>query len=159
MDVHNSNLTSCCHISLPCIMNIVINANHQRSQPTHSHCTMCQYVECHHLILILILLLLMLHRPGRPSGVDPPHHTIKLLHFVLFHIVTCYAKSMVSRIHVNTAKLCNITCTLVAIGVICSLERTNIGIKLTFMTKYQKCHTNHVQILGVYHKLRDPLYM
>ena len=35
-----------------------------------------------------------------------------------FHSVTCYTKSMVSRIHVNTTKLHNITCTLVATSVI-----------------------------------------
>ena len=35
-----------------------------------------------------------------------------------FHSVTCYTKSIVSRIHVNTTKLRNITCTLVATCVI-----------------------------------------
>jgi hypothetical protein len=110
-------------------MNLVINANHQRSQPTHLHCAMCQYVESHLLILILILLLMPLvacwcmympHRLGRPSGVDhtTPHHTIKMLHFVLFHNVTCYTNPLVSCIHVNTTKLRNITCTLAATGVI-----------------------------------------
>ena len=38
--------------------------------------------------------------------------------FVLLHNVTCYTKSIVSRIHGNTTKLHNITCTLVATGVI-----------------------------------------
>ena len=38
--------------------------------------------------------------------------------FVLFHSVTCYTNFVVSCIHVNTAKLHNITCTLVATGVI-----------------------------------------
>ena len=41
-----------------------------------------------------------------------------MLHFVLFRGVTCYTNSTASRIHVNTTKLYNITCTLVAIGVI-----------------------------------------
>ena len=54
-----------------------------------------------------------------------PHHTIRMLHFVLFHSVTCYTNPTVTRIHVNTTKLRNITCTLVATGVILqSLECT-----------------------------------
>ena len=121
----SSNLSPYCHISLPYITNFVISANHQR--PTPSHCAMCRYVECHLLILILLPLLMPLvecwcmhmpHRPGRPSGVDHMHHTIQMLHFVLFHSVTCYTNSIVSHMHVNTTKFCNITCTLVATGVI-----------------------------------------
>ena len=41
-----------------------------------------------------------------------PHHTIKMLHFVLFHSVTCYTNSLVSRIRVNTTKLHTIMCTI-----------------------------------------------
>ena len=105
----------------------VINANHQRSQPTLLHCATCQYVECHLLILILLLLLLLplvecwcmhpLHRLGRQSKVD---HTTPfyMLHFVWFHSVTCYTNSLVSRIHVNITKLRNITCTSIASSVI-----------------------------------------
>ena len=47
-----------------------------------------------------------------------PHHTIEMLHFVSFHSVTHYIESIVSRIHVPTTELRNITCTLVATGVI-----------------------------------------
>jgi hypothetical protein len=111
---------------------LVINANHQRSQPTPSQYTMCQYVECHLLILFLILLPLVecwcMHMPHRREGQvkwTTPHHTIKMLHFVSFHNVTCYTNSIVSRIHVNNTNLHNITCTLVAKGVILrSLECT-----------------------------------
>ena len=42
--------------SLPCIMGFAIDANHQRSQLTPTHCTTCQCVEC--LLLIVIILLL-----------------------------------------------------------------------------------------------------
>ena len=55
--------------------------------------------------------------PGK-AKCNGPHHTIKMLQFVLFRGVTCYTNSTASRIHVNTTKLYDITCTLVAIGVI-----------------------------------------
>jgi hypothetical protein len=100
----------------------------QRSQPTPSHCVMCQYVDsvssCSCLVLLFLMLLVecwcMLCYITREGQVEwtTPHHTIIMLHFVLFHRVTCYTNSLVSRIHVNTTKLHNITCTLVATGVI-----------------------------------------
>ena len=54
-----------------------------------------------------------------------PHHTIQMLHFVLIRSVPCYTNSLVSHIHAKQYKLRNITCTLVAAGVILrSLECT-----------------------------------
>ena len=81
---------------------------------------MCHYVECHLLMLILLLRLMplvecwcmhILHCMGRSSGVE---HTTSLK--CCTHNVTCYIDSIVSRIHVNTTKPRNITCTLVSTG-------------------------------------------
>ena len=96
-----------------------------------------KHVGCHLLMLMLMLILFLMplvecwcmhmpHFPGRPSGVD--HTTpFKMWHFVLFHSVTCYTNSLVSHIHVNNIKLCNITSTLVATSVtLWSLECTTM---------------------------------
>ena len=40
-----------------------------------------------------------------------------IIRFVLFHHVTCYTDSLLSRIHVNTTELMNIMCTFVATSV------------------------------------------
>jgi hypothetical protein len=69
-----------------------------------------------------------------------PHHTIKMLHFVVFHNITCYTNSIVTCIHVNTKKLHNITCTLVATSVIlwrleCNLSHTQVFIVLRRRSK------------------------
>jgi hypothetical protein len=61
--------------------------------------------------------------------------------FVLFHNVACYTNSIASRIHVNTTKIRNITCTLVATGVIIrSLECTKSGVMLS-KTSFLTCPT------------------
>ena len=102
---------------------LVMNANHQRIQPTLSPCAMCQHVECHLFFLFSFFFLCHLLNVGAfichitwEGQVEwtTPHYTIKMLHFVLFHNVTCYTISIVSRIHINITKLRNITCTLVA---------------------------------------------
>jgi hypothetical protein len=135
-------------------MNFFINANHRRCQPTPSHCAMCQHVECHLLILLILLLMTLvacwcMHiyatspRKAKWSG---PHHTIKRLHFVLFHSVTCYTKSIISCIQVNTTKLHNITCALVATGVILRSLECN---RLKFKTSGKLTH--HLRgIYGMY---------
>ena len=128
--VQFSNFTCYCHISLPYITICVINASHQRSQPTPSHCAMCQYVE--YLLLLFLLLLPLVkcwcmhmpHRQERPSGLD---HTNGGKRRMYSNSIVSHAPliSIASCIHVNTSELRNITCTLVAASVILrSLECT-----------------------------------
>ena len=75
MDVHSLNLPPCRHIFLPYIMGFVIKAIHQRIQTTRSHASHCH--QCHYC---------------HYYNVD----------FVLFHNVTRYINSLLSRIPVNT---------------------------------------------------------
>ena len=128
-------------------MKFIIKANHQRSQPTRSYYAMCPHVKCYLLILIFILLFMPLlnvgacvcHITREGHGVDHdsvgdvrtnsncPH-----ISFVLFHNVVCYTNSIASHIHVNTTKIRNIKCTLVATSVILqSLECTKSGVMLS----------------------------
>jgi hypothetical protein len=102
---------------------------------------MCQHVErlCFFPSLFILCHLLnvgacICHivRKGQVEWTTPHHttpfHTIEMLHLVLFHSVTCYTNSTVSCIHVNTTKLHNIICTLVATCVILrSLECTRLS--------------------------------
>ena len=121
------NLTPYCHISFPYITKLCHQCKPSKKS-THTftlrHVSICgvspsysyssisySYVTCWMLVHAYATLL----GKAKWSG---PHHTIKMLHFVLFHSVTCYPNSIVSRILVNTTKLRNIKCTLVATCVI-----------------------------------------
>ena len=71
------------------------------------------------------------------EGQVESHHTIKMLHFVSLYSFTCYTNPIVSRIYVNTTKLHNITCTLVAIGVILrSLECMSMPMLISPLTHH-----------------------
>ena len=87
-------------------------------------CATCKYVECHLLLLLLPMPLVecwrmhMPRRPGRSIGVKHTNGGERKVN-AKFHSVTCYTNSIIaSYIHVNTTKLCNSTCTLVATCVI-----------------------------------------
>ena len=90
-DVLSSNLPPCCHISFSYITSFTIKYSTKDFKP---HACM------HHVVIIVIYC-----------------HYCRLT-FMLFCNITCCINSLLSRIHVNTANLLNITCTLVAVGVI-----------------------------------------
>ena len=76
---------------------------------------------------------------GKVEWNGRPHHTIKTLHFVLFHSVTCYTNSIISCIPVDTMKLCNVTCTSVERGVILrSWECSDKGLRWDTWIKWSE---------------------
>ena len=82
-------------------MGFGIKINHQSIQIIWLHTSRCHY--CHY------------------CNVD----------FMLFHNVTCYSNSLLFCIHVNTPDLLNMTCTLVATGVILGrLECTYLNVAM-----------------------------
>ena len=104
-NVLSLNLTPDCHVSLPYITTFNITRNHQRIQTTRSKASCCHHCNYYHY-----------------CNVD----------IVLFHNVTCYTYSHLSRIHVNTIELLNITWTSVArSAILWSLECSRSLTKIT----------------------------
>jgi hypothetical protein len=99
-------------------MGFNIKINHQINQSTCSHASRCHHCNhCHYYI------------------VD----------FVLFHDVTCYTNYLLSCIYVNTMKLLNITCTLVAASMIAwSLECISFFFLLNNKAIGGRCQDGHV---------------
>ena len=136
MDVHSSNLAGYCHISLPYITNflsLIQTTLEVNPHPCIAPCVNMWSVTYLFLFFFFFFLCHLLNVGACICHItwegqvewSGQHHTIRMLHFVLFPSVTCYTKSIVSHIHVNTTKPRNITCTSVATSVILrSLECT-----------------------------------
>ena len=133
MDVSSSNLIPYCHILSLISQNLSFMQTTKEVNP-HPRIVPCVNMWSVTFLFLFFFFLCHLLNVGAcirhitqefPSGVEHtsvgdkrtnsncPH-----ISFVLFHSVTCYTDSIVSHIHVNTTKLRNITCTLVATSVI-----------------------------------------
>ena len=126
----------------------VINANHQRSQPTPSHCAMCQYMEYSSsppppppYATCWMLVHAYANLPGNAKWIGS-HHRRWEENESKFRRVTCYTGYKVSLIHVNTTILHTITCTSVATCVILrSLECISQTQLVQFVTKGLSPHS------------------
>ena len=110
-DVRSSNLTLCCHISLPYI---IFCSLMQTTKEVNPHLHIASYVKCGMssssssssavTCWMLVHAYATWHGKVKWSG---PHQWRWEDNEFKFHSVTCYTSSTVSRIHVNTTKLCN----------------------------------------------------
>ena len=117
-DVCSSNFTPNCHISLPYITKFVINATTKEVNPHPCIAPCINMWSVTFLFFHLLNVGACICHIARESQVEwtTPHHSNVALCVIPYrHKLHC---SIVSRIHVNTTKLCNITCTLVGPGVI-----------------------------------------
>jgi hypothetical protein len=87
-------------------------------------------------------------RKAKWSG---PHHTTKILNFMSFHSVRWYTHSRVSRIHVNTTKLRNITCTLIATVVIIQIYEYTRFVVCAILIVVLICQHLRLLVQGIRH--------
>ena len=94
-DVHSSNLTPYCHISLPCSTNFVSNANHQGSQPhtlTVLHVSICGVSSSSSSSSVTSWMLVRAYAtsPGKTKWCGPHQWRWEENEFK-FHSVKCYS--------------------------------------------------------------------
>ena len=87
MDVLGLSICSCCHVYMSYVTNLTLNFSTKECY---------QHVYTHHVVIICHYC----------------HYCN--VNLVLFHHVTCCINALLSHIHVNTANLLNVTCTLAA---------------------------------------------
>ena len=94
---------------------------HPRIAPCFNMC------ECHHLFVFFLCHLLNVGACICHIAWEVDHTSVGDMRtnlncphvfFVLFYNVTCYTNAIISHIHLNTTKLCNIMCSVVATCVI-----------------------------------------